>query len=703
MGFHSLTNTAQFSYTARDFKKNGDRYTLAPHGSRDYTQFWEEEERRCTYGYKVGDFWIPGRMYYWLNFFPISRIPDHLLKVAEEQLQKYGRIMISEAEKINDFPKFWEVHYEWWNLKHISWYGGQFMGLTSPGNQHLGCLKTRGAGWSYMEACDGVYNYNFIPGSKSYYFAGVDTYLIEDGIMNKVQAGLDHINKYCPRWKKNRQVKKSIDHQRASYYDEKGMEVGDMAEIISQVIDKPDKTRGKRGRKASFEEGGSFPKLEKALEIAMGSMREGSIYVGQISLFGTGGEQGPGIQGLDNIFNNPKAWDMMVFPNIWEVGMQREECGYFVPCWRANSWYMDSDGNVNMQGAMDADEEAREKKKLTGKPKDLDNRKAEYPRNPREALQRLNGNGFNIAEVQAQIRRLQADKGLQGMIRYGKLVSGEDTTTGIRFEVISKHHAKPIEEFPHSQAEGSDLSGAFATVQRPYTDQNGNIPQGMYLITFDPYAKEQSEDQTSLWSFKVWKLDNPYDQSFANLPVAWWAGRPTRYHDCHDLMFKAARYYNAMIQGEIAGGGQSVVDYARTHRMLHYLEHEPMSASTKENESKNRENIFLMNMATERKNLGIVYLEDWHVAPRGVDAQGNLILNVHMIYDIAWLREMEKHNPETGNYDRISDALPAMYMLKENYTRQVQRNRDRSQKEFYERELFGGRVSEPSGEMTTPY
>ena len=50
MGFHKLVNTAQFSYTVRDFKKNGGIYTTAPQGSRDYFAFWEEEDRRCKGG-----------------------------------------------------------------------------------------------------------------------------------------------------------------------------------------------------------------------------------------------------------------------------------------------------------------------------------------------------------------------------------------------------------------------------------------------------------------------------------------------------------------------------------------------------------------------------------------------------------------------------------------------------------------------------
>lgn len=698
MGFHHLVNTAQFSYTARDFKKNGNKYTKAPHGSRDYFQFWEEEERRCLYGMKCGDLWIPGRMYFWLNHFPIQRIPEHIrLEILRERIRT-GKLVVRAVEKVIDFPGFHEVHYEWWNLKHIAWYGGEFMGIESPGNRHMACLKTRGAGWSYLEACDGVYNYNFIRGSKSYYFAGAEPYLVGDAIMDKVQAGLNWINKHSPYWKQNRQVKKSVMHQRASYLDAEGTEVGSFSEIIAQIVDKPSKTRGKRGRKVSFEEGGSFPNLEAALEVSLGSLREGTIYVGQASVFGTGGEQGPGIAGLENVFNNPEAWDMLVFPNVWEDGMQHTPCGYFVPCWRANSWYMDEEGNVDVQGAIDADEAERDKKRKSPKPKDLDRRKAEYPRNPKEALQRLTGNGFNIAAIDEQIKRLETDKGVQGMIRHGTIIR---TERGPEFKPQPKHVARPIEDFPHPQSEGVDLSGCFSTIQRPYVDQNGNVPDGMYKITFDPYYKEEAEEQESLWSFKVWKLENPWDLSYINIPVGWYAGRPPRYFDSHDLMFLAAELYNAPIQGEISGGGQSVVDYARRNHLLHKLCHEPESASSKETQSKSTHNAFLMNMATERKRLGLIYLEDWHIEPRAVTEKGKIITNLYHIYDIAFLREMRKHNPVEGNYDRISDAIVFMFEKKQHYAEIVKRRHEN--REFYERSLFAEEDYSVEGEYTTAY
>lgn len=702
MGFHRLVNTRYFSEAAIDWKKNGGRYTTAPHGSRDYYQYWEEQEKRCKYGYKVGDLWIPGRMYGYLNFFPISRVPpETLLASLNEATDRKGRVSTAVAEKKISFPAFYELDYEWWNFKHIAWHGGTFMGVNGyEGGKHMVCLKTRGCGFSYKEAWDGVFNYNFIDGSKSYYFAATEPYLIGDAIMDKVQAGLDWINNYIPFWKKNRQVKRTMMHQKASYLDEMGVEKGSFSEIIAQIVDKASKTRGKRGRKATFEEAGSFPHLEDALEVCMGSMRAGSAYVGQISVFGTGGEDGPGIQGLENIFNKPEAWDMLAFPNIWEEGLYGTECGYFVPCWRANEWYMDEDGNVDIEGAILSDDIARAKKKKTGKPKDLDRRKAEYPRTPAEALQRLNGNGFNVAECNAQIRKIQTDSAIQGMLRYGRMISSDNLLNrGADFMILPKHIANPLEDYPHQQ--GDDLRGCVTIAQEPIRDQRGFVPDNVYRISIDSYYKEDAEDTTSLFSLKVWKTENAFDPSWVDLPVAWYCGRPMRLDEVYEQLFYLAKYYNAKIQGEIAGGGQGVVNYAKTHRLLEYVEHEPEMVHNKEIASKSAGNSYLMNMDGNRKKLGLLYLEDWHVAPRGIDENGNIILNIHRVYDIAFLRELAKFNPERGNFDRISDAIVGQFVLKEKKAEMVKHRR--KNRTFYQRVLYNESVADVDMGYTTAY
>jgi hypothetical protein len=703
MSFHHLVNTAQFSYTARDWKRNGGIYTRAPHGSREYFQFWEEEDRRCRYGYKIGDLYITGRHYGYLNHFPISKVPaESLSAMLAEDRDKNGNLTARAIEKRIGFPAFWEIDYEWWNFKDIAWYGGEFMGVESPGAQNICCLKTRGAGFSYKEAWDGIYNYNFIDGSKSYYFAASEPFLIGDAIMDKVQYGLDWINQYSPYWKKNRQKKFTAMHQRASYIDEFGVEKGTMSEIIAQIIDKPKKTRGKRGRKATFEEAGAFPHLEQALEVCMGSMRSGSkIQVGQISVFGTGGEQGPDIQGLENIFNAPHAWNMLAFPNIWETGSAGTECGYFVPCYRADETFMDADGNIDIKGALISDTVERNKKASSGKPKDLDFRKAEYPRTPSEALQRMTGNGFNIDHIDKQIKRIKTSTEIQAMLRYGRFTTDTTHRSGVDFRIMPKLTARPIEEFPHSSS-GEDIRGCVTIVQPPLEDGTGQVPPGMYKISFDAYYKEEAEDTTSLFSYKVWKVDNMISPTYTNLPVAWYAGRPKTLAECYEQLFGAAKFYNAEIQGEISGGGMGVVTYAKTYRLLHYLAREPEMMHNKEVASKSAGNSVLMNMNADRKALGITYLEDWHMEPRGVNpADKSIIVNLDHVYDLAFLYEMRKFNPLKGNFDRISDAIVGMYQLKER-TAEVLNQQQELKPSFFNRELFGRSQTRISG-LTSAY
>lgn len=697
--WHNLVNTQYFKEAAIDFKKNGGRYTMAPRGSRDYFEYVDLQNKRCREGMSVGGVWIPGRYYFYLNFFPMWKVPDETaLQAFEDQRNKVtGKIAKKTADKILDFPRFNEMQYEWWRFKHIAWNGGTFMGIDSPGGRHICCGKTRGAGFSYQEGADGVYNYNFISGSKSYYFASREDYLTKDGILVKVQEGLDWINDHCPWWAQNRHEKNTLMHQRASFIDELGNKKGSKSEIMGVIVDDPNKVRGKRGRKIVFEESGSFKRLKDALEISLGSLRDGDFYVGQASLFGTGGEEGPSIEGLQDVFDNPRQWDMLPFPNIWEDGDQ-SECGYFVPSFRANFVYTDKDGNIDIEAALLSDEIERDKKRNSKDPRALDRRKAEYPQKPAEMFNRLSNNGFNIAEIDAQIKRINSSAAIQGLLRNGFLRRSNDVNAlgGVEFVPGNKETCKPITDYPHSQA--GDLSGCVTICERPYVDANGKVPPGMYIIVFDAYYKEDAEDKTSLFDIRVLKQENNVDSTFAGLPVAWFTGRPQRLATCHEILFMLADYYNCSVQGEISGGGQSVLDYAKQHKLLHRVEFEPEMLHNKEIASKQKNRSYLMNMTTDRKRMGMTYLEQWHMEQRGVTENGNPVYNVHRIYDLGLLREMRKGG--LANSDRMSSMIIGMFMLKENVTKLS--TRVEIENDFYSRALFSSSNSSGS-EVTTLY
>lgn len=697
MSFNKFVNTRYFSEAATDWHNNGGSYCRAQDNSREFEQYWTMQEERCMKGYRVADLWISGRAYFYLNFFPMSRVRDEdLTKIVNEQRRR-GKISTMTAEKIMTFPKFWEIDYEWWNLKQVSWYGGSFQTsrqmIVSPGGKHLSCLKTRGAGFSYKEAADGIYNYIFYPGSKSYYFAAIEAYLNVDGILNKVQPGLDWINDYCPWWRQNRQVKKTTLHQRASFLDSQGQERGTMSEIIGVTVDKPSKTRGKRGRKIVFEESGAFVKLKQALAIALGTLRDGGIYVGQASVFGTGGEEGPEIEGLEHIFGQPEIYDMLEFENVWDVDALGTYCGYFVPYTHADFRFMDEDGNIDIAAA-EKDHAAQEKKLEQAQDlKELDRFQAEYPANPSQALNRLTGNPFLTQQIKRQIKILETDRDLQAILNYGHMTK---LFLEPVFVIKPKQEAKPIEEYPHNTKD--DLTGCVTIREEPIRI-NGSVPEDVYKLILDPYAIEEAEDRTSLFAGGVFKMDNPYDQINVGLEMAWYAGRPSSIYEAYEQILYLALYYNARIQSEIAGGGQAFLNYARDRGYLHLLLGEPESAQNRDAASKRTG--YFMNMATDRKRLGLTYLVDWHKRMRGIDELGRIITTIERTMNIGFLRELAVFNAKK-NADRVSYHITAMFEMKEAQNDLIEEVAEATD-DYWNRPFFSEAAMQDTDSFITPY
>lgn len=685
MAFHKLVNTRYFSEAAIDFKKNGGMYTRAPEGSREWMEYWQIQEDRSLNGYKVGDTWITGRHYFFLNFTPISRITEDLGKALEERRNKHGKLSQVTMDKHFSFPDFYEAGYEWYRFKHIAKFGGQFMGITSTGGKHIACAKARGAGWSYMEASDGVYNYNLFDGSKSYYFAGIEQYLTTDGILNKVQPMLDWINDHSNYWKKNRQKKNTLMHQRASFVDELGVERGSMSEIVGVVVDDPNKTRGKRGMKITFEEAGSFRNLKKSLIVSMGSIKDGSYYVGQISVFGTGGEQGPSIEGLEEIFYSPEAFDMLAFPNVYEEGMEATKCGYFVPVYRVDRTFMDENGNVDVKGAVDHQLAERLTKGKARDKKVLDDYIAEYPFYPQEAFKRLGKNPFWTDRINRQIKRVETEEVIQKMIRHGYLIPEDKDKGGARF--IQSDAVTPILQYPHKDAD--DLSGCCTMYDAPYKDEMGFTPDGMYDLVFDPFYNDDAEDQTSLFHFWIFKNPNNIDSTWEDLPVFEYCARPEDLDTCYEQLFLACELYNAKAQGEIAGGGKGVLDYAKRKLLMHRIHYRPEGMALggdKEIETSQRNRSYLMNMTAEYKKLGITYLVQWHKEVIGITESGDDIFRIDRVYSLGFLRELLKFDGKK-NADRISSAIIHRFQSKQRIHELVKQEQKKAMDEYYARQF----------------
>jgi hypothetical protein len=648
-----IINPVEFKRTGINFLRTG-RYTDAPYESRDWWEFWEEEEKRCLGGYTVGGVTIPGKYYFFLNFFPIMRAPskDDIL---------YNRVAASQT-KVLSFADFWEIQQKWFVEKEIA-----FRRPFGQGN-HMICFKTRGCGWSYMDAAESVYNYNFIRKSKNFYLAFLEAYLLgKDGVLWKCWDGLDHLNQHTQGfWLKNRHEKDTDMFKRASFF-ERGHKYakGYKSEISGLVIDDPRKVRGCRGIKVSLEEIGSFKNFVAVIEALRPLVEEPPYIHGQISAFGTGGEEGAYIEGAQKVFENPSEFNFASFDHDYDDDALSDTIGYFVPA--DVTTFFSEDGKPKREEARLYWEGEYAKKK---DPEARSRLQAERPLIPAHIFRRQAYSIFDKDLAAAQQKRIRTDPSIKNLIRHGTLVPAE---AGWKF---IETNAKPL-IFPHKNVD--NLDGCITVIIPPIKSES---EVGRYGVFVDPYYKEdQPEEVISIGSIYV--VDFEMD-----MIVAWYAGRPRTKDQFHFKIFSLAEWYGAKIQSEIAGGGQEIVTYAKIKRKLHMLEYESEMHHNKELASHSKNRSYFMSMTTDRKRTGLMYFADWTLRQRGIKEDGlTYTLNYDKVYD-EWLLEEIVRYRDGKNFDRISCMVIGMFMIKEKVYIMEMERRTENKDSFFNRPIF---------------
>lgn len=659
-----ITNTEYVRQEALHFRKYG-YYNNAPAGTKEWEDYWDLQKDRCLNGYSVGDLSITGYHYWYLNFSPILRIADEALIGAS------GR----SVRKTKDFPAFWDGDYTYFWVQEIARNGiseEKYNSLDLPveiklldGGHHLAVLKARGKGFSYKHGSMLARNYHLLRESKGFAMASEKEYLTKDGLLTKAWDYISFIDENTP-WRQPRLIDQTI-HKMSGYKRNiagTDVERGMKSQIMGVSLkDDVEKARGKRGELIFFEEAGKLPGLKKAWEVTRPSVEDGSFTAGQIIAFGTGGEEGENIEGLEEIFYNPEAYNAIALNNQWDEGADGTSCSFFFPDYWNFPGFMDTDGNSNVEATTEYLEEQRRKKKKAPDPSALSQYVAEHPFTPAEATTQTSTNIFPIAELQAHLNTIRA----RGLESYGVAGNLYYSDKGVKFRPNDK--AKPIIKYPHSK--NQDLSGAVVVYQTPYRDADGQVPKNMYIACHDPYAHDQSTDMSSLGSVHILKRTNRVDQSFNDCVVASYTGRPKTQDEYNRVMFMLAEYYGCKIAFENNRG--NVVEYAKRMKQLHMLE-EQFDVITNTDRSGfkkptvNRK--FGIHMTTQRKEQAEIYVRDWLNEVVGSDQDGNTKLRLHNLFNVPLIQELIKFNKK-GNFDRVSALFIGMYYLKELHSRKV--------------------------------
>ena len=406
-----IRNSSKFQQAAKFFQEHGC-YTLAPRGTTDYIQFWEQETSRCLNGYVApdGDA-ITGYHYFYLNYSPIIK------RVDTKYTDRFGNVRTRRERKLG-FPEFWDGDYYFFNACEEAELQGK----------HLAVLKARKKGFSFKGSSMLVRNYTLIAESKSFAIASEQKFLIGDGLLTKAWEIMDFVDRNT-EWSKRRLT--STRMERVSGFkvkDEFGKETEDgYKSAITGVTLKNDaeRIRGIRGKLVLFEEGGKFPNLETAWRVAQPSMEDddGTAF-GLMIAFGTGGTEGAGFDGLKTLFYNPKAFNILEFPNIWDDNAEQTTCGYFSPIYlnmegfdeNGKYKFMDSDGNSLTEAALESVMQQRNEVKDGGASQtSIDRFISERPIKPQEAVLELGKNIFPRKLLMDQLTRIRTNTKIRNM------------------------------------------------------------------------------------------------------------------------------------------------------------------------------------------------------------------------------------------------------------------------------------------------
>lgn len=288
-----------------------------------------------------------------------------------------------------------------------------------------------------------------------------------------------------------------------------------------------------------------------------------------------------------------------------------------------------------------------------------------YPLTHEECFLELSQNIFPVDLLQEQLSKL-----INQDIKADNVELYLDVEGKVRHKFTDK---KPVENFPTKPSD--NLEGCIQIWEYPLMD----APYGLYTAGTDPYKQSQAHYSTSLGSTYIYKrVHGLTGEGWQNIVVAAYTGRPKKIDTWYETTKLLLKYYNAksLVENMDYGFIQHCVDKNEGQRLL---ERTPTFLNDiHPNSTVNRD--YGIHMTKDIKNyilsLIIEYLTEVIDIER--DEQGNTIrerLGVSRILDPLLLKELIKFTPKL-NVDRVVSFGLTLAMAKSLNTQVVIRNND---------------------------
>lgn len=496
---------------ARRIKEQTGKYCAYPPGQKKYNDFWREEHRRCNEGYTINGYRVTGDNYFFLNFY---RMKDTNVKIAGS-----GREMI--------FPSFFSKQYEYFH----------YIDICERTKHDVCALKARGVGFSEIAACLGVRPYSTIRGSHSVYEA-FEEKKVKD-VLSKCWEQLEFLNRDSEGGMKHlRQAKNSDMHRRASLLNKQREEFGFMSDIIGFVVDKPSKLRGDRIDRVFFEEAGSNPILKKSYLQGEALVEILGNKFGTRFVWGTGGDSGPALEGLSDMFYNPKGYNFLPYRHNHTKDGEYALTAFFIPAYT----FVSADGFIDNRGVTNIEKAKKfyldKREGLISDPKAHLIHCAEFCFTPDDALA-LEGSGrFNTVLLADQVTRIKVHKVMEDG---GPIPTIQNGQLDWIFKT-GKHTAEDVKGVKFTPKPG----GKVHILETPIVGEDGvTTSKNLYIAGIDGIdmgQEDTSESTKDPSDFCVVIKKRAYGLEPPKI-VAYYRDRPKTLEEAHRTCLQMLTYY----------------------------------------------------------------------------------------------------------------------------------------------------------------
>jgi hypothetical protein len=669
----------------------------------DRLSYWKPEKRKCIEGLWSSGKWMPGTLYFYINFYTI-RFEDE-----SGASRKLGRPWLRDIE--------WDKAYVYEEAMGFSgfsgdtlhtcnrWYGPErdraikygwiteadasskiyipareYLRRIHPGDlgkplyhnqaKNIMDLEARGGGKSYWASAlimhnflfDGAYDYDkYLDNKRANSPLTSDTVVgaieskYSDDLLKKVKIAMEHLP---DKQTINGELYPSPLFVGYSGSLSSGKTLtSSVGSVINHrtFMDDPLAANGTRPNRAFIEEVGFMNNVIEvwgALESTQASADNKSLV---IYALGTGGLTSHGaVTFTKEIFNNPEEFNCLVFEDTWE---NKGKIGYFLPATHTiNKFKYGPDKITNAEKAQEYVDEAIEAARKSGNRRRYMAEIINKPSKPSDIFLTVEGNFFPIDDLRERLGEIESNKRIL------------DASWKVEFYISQgkvdwKVSEKPVlREFPHRR--GDILDTAIEVYELPKEDSSGKPPYGRYIASLDPVDNDGGDDtEHSLLSGFV--MD-----SWTDRIVAEYTGRTKITEDFYEQWRRCLIYYNALCNYERNLKG--FYPHMRNTTSLHYLCDQPavlMEKGLAKGDNNVGNQIKGTHCTPPIANWGLelilAYLNAKAYEQPYMDIENPdealYVKNIHNLRNPALMQEMIAYNSEI-NADRISSLILLMIL-----------------------------------------